>query len=60
MMVSLEELMMKDNPYLDFNQLGETHFYYNIVSSVESSSDMIQWLYLLTLPQTREKDACEK
>lgn len=42
MMVSLEELMMKDNPYLDFNQLGETHFYYNIVSSVESSSDMIQ------------------
>ena len=39
MMVSLEELMMKDNPYLDFNQLGETHFYYNIVSS----SDMIEW-----------------
>lgn len=43
MMASLEELMMKDNPYLDFNQLSETHFYYNIVSSVESSSDMIEW-----------------
>lgn len=32
-MASLEVMMMRDTPYFDFNQLDESHSYYNITSS---------------------------
>lgn len=36
---SLELMMMKDTPYFDFNQLDESHSYYNVVSSVGSATE---------------------
>lgn len=33
MMASLEELMVKDSPYFNFNQLDESHCYYNVEAS---------------------------
>ena len=37
---SLEVMMTRDTPYFDFNQLDETHSYYNIVSSLSCTTEM--------------------
>lgn len=37
---SLEVMMMRDTPYFDFNQLDESHTYYNVVSSVSCDTEM--------------------
>lgn len=41
---SLELMMMKDTPYFDFNQLDESHSYYNVVSSVGSATETTERL----------------
>ena len=37
---SLEIMMTRDTPYFDFNQLDETHSYYNIASSLSWTNEM--------------------
>ncbi|XP_078373558.1 uncharacterized protein LOC144657125 [Oculina patagonica] len=36
----LEAMMMRDTPYFDFNQLDESHSYYNVASSVSCTTEM--------------------
>ena len=36
----LEVLMMTDTPYFDFNQLDESHSYYNLSLSFSSTSEI--------------------
>ncbi|KAL9970180.1 hypothetical protein ACROYT_G022513 [Oculina patagonica] len=35
----LEAMMMRDTPYFDFNQLDESHSYYNVASSVSCTTE---------------------
>jgi len=37
---SLEVMMTRDTPYFDFNQLDESHSYYNIASSLSCTTEM--------------------
>ena len=37
---SLEVMMTRDTPYFDFNQLDESHSYYNIASSLSCTNEM--------------------
>ena len=37
---SLEVMMTRDTPYFDFNQLDESHSYYNIASSHSCTNEM--------------------
>jgi len=37
---SLEVMMTRDTPYFDFNQLDESHSYYNIASSFSCTNEM--------------------
>ena len=37
---SLEVMMTRDTPYFDFNQLDESHSYYNIASSHSCTTEM--------------------
>ena len=37
---SLEVMMTRDTPYFDFNQLNESHSYYNIASSHSCTTEM--------------------
>lgn len=37
---SLEVMMTRDTPYFDFNQLDESHSYYNIALSLSCTNEM--------------------
>ena len=39
-MATLEVMMTRDTPYFDFNQLDESHSYYNIASSHSCTTEI--------------------
>ena len=39
-MASLEVMMTSDTPYFDFNQMDESHSYYNIASSFSCTNEV--------------------
>jgi len=39
-MASLEVMLTRDTPYFDFNQLDESHSYYNVASSFSCATEM--------------------
>jgi len=52
---SLEVMMTRDTPYFDFNQLDETHSYYNIASSLSCTNEMKDELEV-TAQSTMDQD----